>query len=66
MFSVLEIMPKMHGDTALLLKLIYIFVILVIFKLTKTMPSVNKYDLPELSLLSPVTFYQLLVRVVQC
>ena len=66
MFSVLEIMPKMHGDTALLLKLIYIFFILVIFKLTKTMPSVNKYDLPEFSLLSPVTFYQLLVRAVQC
>lgn len=66
MFSVLEIMPKMHDDTALLLKLIYIFFILVIFKLTKTMPSVNKYDLPELSLLSPVTFYQVLVRAVQC
>lgn len=66
MFSVLEIMPKIHGDTTLLLKLIYIFFILVIFKLTKTMPSVNKYDLPELSLLSPVTFYQLLVRAVQC
>lgn len=66
MFLALEIMPKMHGDTALLLKLIYIFFILVIFKLTKTMPSVNKYDLPELSLLSPVTFYQLLVRAVQC
>lgn len=57
MFVVLEIMPKMHGDTAVLLKLIYIFFILVIFKLTKTMPSVNKYDLPELSLLSPFISY---------
>lgn len=57
MFLVLEIMPKMHGDTALLLKLIYIFFILAIFKLTKTMPSVNKSDRPELSLLSPFISY---------
>ena len=54
MFLGLEIMPKMHGDTALFFKLIlYFFFILAIFKLTKTMPSVNI----QLSLLSPFISY---------
>ena len=57
MFLGLVVMPRMHGDTALFLKLIYIFFILAIFKLTKTMPSVNKYDRPELLLLSPFISY---------
>lgn len=57
MFLGLEIMPKMHGDTALFLKLLHIFFILAIFKLTKIMPSLNKYDRPKLSLLSPFISY---------
>ena len=56
MFLGIVVMPKMHGDTALFLKHFFFF-ILAIFKLTKTMPSVNKYDRPELSLLSPFISY---------